>query len=139
MTRLQLIDEWVDLRGPAGATLVASAIAAASLLGPVTLARAERAPSRRERTMIRSALAFPRRALHVRTASIKVSTSGPYALVLTAGSQPGALVLKRVHSHWRDIDNLRDEGLPCGLVPARVIDDLHLERYNEGPRPCLRR
>jgi hypothetical protein len=42
----------------------------------------------------------------------------------------------RVYS-W-DAATISDEGLRCGLVPAKVVADLQLERYNEGPEPCSR-
>jgi hypothetical protein len=70
--------------------------------------------------------------------SVEVSSKGPYALAHEVGGQGYYLVLKRKRSGWRAVVTISDQGLRCGLVPKPVISDLHLERYNIGPKPCGR-
>lgn len=69
-------------------------------------------------------------------ASVELSDAGPYALVHEAGGQGYYAVLRRSHSHWRDLATISDEGLRCGLVPRGVIRDLHLLRYADGRSDC---
>lgn len=78
------------------------------------------------------------RSLHVRLTWVHVSTAGPFALAYLTGGQDTATLLRGSGSRWTALATISDEGLRCGLVPARVISDLQLERYNEGPKPCSR-
>ncbi len=101
----------------------------------ISTASAERPPSKSERAKIEQLEAPELRGIGDHITKIEVSTKGPYALVLSAGGQPSADVVKRTGSRWHYVATISDEGLACS-VPAAVVADLHLERYNEGPRPC---
>jgi hypothetical protein len=103
----------------------------------VVSASAERAATASEWKAINKDLKKSEQSLHQKLVSVKVSTKGPFALAHLVGN--GSLswtVLKGSRAHWRNIDTISDEGLFCGLVPPSVVADLHLERYNEGPKPC---
>jgi hypothetical protein len=114
---------------------IVSGLCAATLVlaGP---ASAERPATRAEFAAINHYFVSTERTLHDRLAWVKVSTRGPFALAFLSGPQIAAVVLRGSGDRWRAIDTISDEGLKCGLVPRAVIADLHLERYNEGPRPC---
>lgn len=118
--------------------LSAIALSVISLVGvSAVVASAERAAKASEWTAINQLLRPSEQSLHEQLVSVKVSTKGPFALAhLAGGGSQGWAVLKGSGSHWRDIDTISDEGLHCGLVPPAVVSDLHLERYNEGPKPC---
>jgi hypothetical protein len=103
------------------------------------VASAERAAKASEWTAINQTLRPSEQSLHEQLVSVKVSTKGPFALAHLVGSgSQGWAVLKGSGTHWRNIDTISDEGLRCGLVPPAVVSDLHMERYNEGPKPCAR-
>ena len=100
-------------------------------------ALAERPATRTEFSAIDHLLAPSEQSLHVRLDWVKVSTRGPFALAyLTGPGQTSAIVLRGAGRRWQSIGAISDEGLRCGLVPPPVVADLHLERYNEGPKPC---
>jgi hypothetical protein len=118
------------------------------VLCALALAGARAAPALAERQATKSEFAAidhyfreTERSLHDRLAWVHVSTIGPYALAYLSGtgkgdSQEAAIVLEGSGTRWTSIDTISDEGLRCGLVPPSVVADLHLERYNEGPKPC---
>jgi hypothetical protein len=120
--------------------LSAIALSVVSLAGVfAVVASAERAASASEWTAIDHLLRPSEQSLHEHLVSVKVSTKGPFALAHLVESGEGSQgwdVLKGSGTHWRDIATISDEGLRCGLVPPPVVSDLHLERYNEGPKPC---
>jgi hypothetical protein len=123
-------------RLPARARVVAVALAIGALTASAG-ALAERPATRTEFSAIDHLLAPSEQSLHVRLDWVKVSTRGPFALAyLTGAEQTGAIVLRGAGRRWRSLGAISDEGLRCGLVPPRVIADLHLERYNGGPKPC---
>jgi hypothetical protein len=99
--------------------------------------RHERPATRAERRTISRLLAATERSLHVHVDWVKVSTRGPFALVYLSGpGQVSAIVLRGSGRQWRGLAVISDEGLRCGLVPPAVVVELHLEKYNEGPKPC---
>jgi hypothetical protein len=120
--------------------LSAIALSVVSLAGvSAAVASAERAANASEWTAINQLLRPSEQSLHEQLVSVKVSTKGPFALAHLVGNGNGSqgwAVLKGSGTHWRNIDTISDEGLRCGLVPPTVVSDLHLERYNEGPKPC---
>ncbi len=92
---------------------------------------------RSERTAIERLLAPSEETLHVHLDWVRVSTRGPFALAYFTGKgQTSAIVLRGGGRYWRGLATISDEGLRCGLVPPPVVADLHLEKYNEGPKPC---
>jgi hypothetical protein len=118
--------------------LSAIALSVLALAGvSAVAASAERAARASERAAIDKTLRPSEQSLHEKLVFVKVSTKGPFALahLMGTGGQ-GWVVLKGSKAHWRDIDTISDQGLLCGLVPPAVVSDLHLERYNEGPKPC---
>jgi len=122
-------------RGVHGVAVGLAAVAVA-LAGPATVL-AERPATRAEAAAIDRVLAPSEASLHVRLAWVKVSTRGPFALAYLSGrAQVSAIVLRGSGRRWRSLAAISDEGLRCGLVPPAVVADLHLERYNEGPKPC---
>jgi hypothetical protein len=118
------------------------------LLCALAMAGARAAPALAERQATRSEFAAidhyfreTERTLDDRLAWVHVSTRGPFALAYLSSSSDGkgqeaAVVLEGSGTRWTSIDTISDEGLHCGLVPASVVADLHLERYNDGPKPC---
>jgi hypothetical protein len=124
-------------RAPALARGVAVLAAATfAVVGPAA-ALAERPATSAEVTAINRLLASSEETLHVHLDLVKVSTRGPFALAYLKGpGQISTIVLRGSRRQWRSLGAISDEGLRCGLVPPRVVADLHLERYNEGPHPC---
>ena len=97
---------------------------------------AERPATRSEFTAIDHYFRETKRTLHDRLAWVHVSTRGPFALAYLTGGQDTATVLRGSGSRWTALATISDEGLRCGLVPPRVVAELQLKRYNEGPHPC---
>ncbi|HSZ69268.1 MAG TPA: hypothetical protein VK756_02790 [Solirubrobacteraceae bacterium] len=118
-----------------GQLTIGSGLCAATL-ALAAPAAAERTATRAEFAAINHYFVRTERTLQDRLAWVKVSTRGPFALADLSGPQVAAVVLRGSGHRWRAIDTISDEGLKCGLVPHAVIADLHLERYNDGPRPC---
>lgn len=115
---------------------VGVAVAAVALVGPAA-ALAERPATRSEVAAINRLLAPSEETLRVRLHWVRVSTRGPFALAyLTGEGQISAIVLRGAGQRWRSLAAISDEGLRCGLVPSRVVADLQLEKFNEGPHPC---
>lgn len=122
---------------PARAPFVAVLAAAFAVVVAPATALAERPATRTELTAINRLLAPSEETLHVRLDWVKVSTRGPFALAyLTGPGQTSAIVLRGSGRRWRSLGAISDEGLRCGLVPPPVVADLHLEKFNEGPKPC---
>jgi hypothetical protein len=117
-------------------TALAGIMAALAIALPA-LALGERPATRGESAAINRLLRASERTLHTRLAWVHVSTAGPFALAYLHGpGQVSAILLHGSGEHWRSLATISDEGLRCGLAPAAVIADLHLERFNEGPHPC---
>lgn len=115
---------------------VAVVLAVAALAVPAG-ALAERPATHGEFIAVERLLAASEESLHVRLDWVKVSTRGPFALAYLSGEgQTSAIVLRGSGRHWRSLAAISDEGLRCGLVPPAVVADLHLEKFNEGPKPC---
>jgi hypothetical protein len=115
---------------------VLATAAAFALVGPAA-ALAERPATRTEFAAINRLLAPSEETLHVNLDWVKVSTRGPFALAYLSGKgQISAIVLRGSGRRWRSLGAISDEGLRCGLVPSLVVADLHLEKFNEGPKPC---
>jgi hypothetical protein len=119
-------------------TLAAALCAAVYVAACAGLARAERPASRSEFAAVNRTLAVSERSLHTRLRWVHVSTAGPFALAYLTGGQTSAILLRGSHLSWRGLAAISDEGLRCGLAPAAVIEDLQLDRYNDGPKPCSR-
>lgn len=115
--------------------MLALALAVAAVVCPA-VALAQRPATRREFVAINRLLDPSVSSLHDRLAWVHVSTRGPFALAYLSGQQEAAIVLRGAGARWTDLGAISDEGLRCNLVPPAVVEDLHLERYNDGPKPC---
>lgn len=111
-------------------------VSAALMLAPA--ASAERPAGARERAAINRYFASTERSLHDTLAWVHISTVGPFALAYLRGGQEAAILMRGTGTHWRSLDAVSDEGLHCGLAPPRVIADLNVEAFNDGPKPCER-
>ncbi|HSZ69780.1 MAG TPA: hypothetical protein VK756_05400 [Solirubrobacteraceae bacterium] len=121
-----------------GFRFVLAAVLAGLALGCPALALAQRPATPAEFAAIRRLLGPSASSLHDRLEWVHVSTRGPFALAYLTGPQEAAIVLRGAGARWASLAAISDEGLRCGLVPAAVVADLRLERYNDGPKPCSR-
>lgn len=120
------------------ARAVLLAVLAAVTLAAPAVALAERPARPAEFAAINRLLSPSASSLHDRLEWVHVSTRGPFALAYLTGPQEAAIVLRGSGARWASLAAISDEGLRCGLVPAAVVADLRLERYNDGPKPCSR-